>query len=317
LNEQSDLPSHPQGCAPRTLPPALPGVRGELQSALIGTLSWYQQSPPGNAGAVPLLLVHSINAAACAYEMKPLYEHYARTRPVYALDLPGFGLSSRERRFYDPRLMTDALLALVARIRHDTGAPAIDALALSLSGEYLARAAVEAPAALRSIALVSPTGFNARRLRDGPAGSTLGRRGVLRFLTRPAVGARLYRLLTRRGVIRYFLRRTWGSRQIDAGLLDYDWASARMPGAEHAPLHFLSGFLFSGDSGSLYRALRQPVWVAHGVRGDFTNYRGLQLLAGQPNWRVEVFPTGALPYFELPAEFCRRYDAWCATALPG
>jgi pimeloyl-ACP methyl ester carboxylesterase len=211
--------------------------------------------------------------------------------------------------------MTDAILALVAHIRGEWGARPIDALALSLSTEYLAHAAIMAPESFRSLAFVSPTGFNGRRLREGAVGSTLGSPRVLAFLQRPAVGPRLYGLLTRRGVIRYFLRRTWGSRQIDPGLLDYDYLNARVPGALHAPLHFLSGFLFSGDSGRSYRALTRPVWVVHGVRGDFTNYRGLQLLADRPNWRVEIMPTGALPYFELPNEFVRRYDAWRAAAL--
>ena len=38
----------------------------------------------------PLLLLHSINASASAYEVKPLFEHYRQQRPVYAPDLPGF-----------------------------------------------------------------------------------------------------------------------------------------------------------------------------------------------------------------------------------
>jgi hypothetical protein len=51
-------------------------------------------------------------------------------------------------------------------------------------------------------------------------------------------------------------------------LLDYDYLITRTEGAEHAPLHFLSGFLFSGDSGALYQGLAHPIWVAHGVRGQ-------------------------------------------------
>jgi len=311
LSIRSRLESAPSAA----LWPALDGARCELESESTGRVSWYQSAPETASDPVPLLLVHSINAVASAYEMKPLYEHYARERPVYALDLPGFGLSARDRRLYSPRLMTDALHALVAHIRREHSGVPIDALALSLSAEYLARAAVEVPDAFRSVALVSPTGFNARKLREGPPGSTLGRRGILSFFNRPAVGHRLFSLLTRRAVIAYFLRRTWGSRDIDRGLLDYDYASARMPGAEHAPLHFLSGFLFSGDSGLLYRALEQPVWMVHGVRGDFTNYRGIVRLSDRPNWRVETMPTGALPYFELPREFVRRYDAWRTASL--
>jgi hypothetical protein len=116
--------------------------------------------------------------------------------------------------------------------------------------------------------------------------------------------------LTRRPVIAYFLRRTWGSRNIDIGLLDYDYWVTRPAGAEHAPLRFLTGFLFSGDSGTLYRSLTQPVWVVHGTRGDFVNYKGLREFSGNPRWTVEVLPTGALPHFEMLAEFLERYEDW-------
>ena len=295
------------------MPAALAGERREIDSPHAGRVSWYQDGPVDRrADAIPLLLIHSVNAAASAYEVKPLYDGYRAVRPVYALDLPGYGFSDRSNRRYDPRLMTDAIRALVAEIRRERPDAMIDALALSLSSEFLVRAAVELPEVFRSVGLVSPTGFNRNRLRDAPAGSTLGRPGVLAFLMRPRIRRRIFRLLTRRGVIRYFLGRTYGSRRIDEGLLDYDYATTRPLGAEYAPLHFLSGFLFSGDSGTLYRALCQPVWAVHGVRGDFVDYRSLPELSGRPNWTVEVFQTGALPHFEEPEAFVRRYEAWCA-----
>jgi pimeloyl-ACP methyl ester carboxylesterase len=83
--------------------------------------------------------------------------------------------------------------------------------------------------------------------------------------------------------------------------------TTHQPGAEHAPLYFISGYLFSADMGRVYRALTQPVWMSHGVRGDFTDYRCAREVEGQRNWRIDVFPTGALPHFERPDEFARRY----------
>jgi pimeloyl-ACP methyl ester carboxylesterase len=152
------------------LPPALTGRRVELDSPLAGRLSWYQDGPAGPAGSdPPLLLIHSINAAPSAFEVKPLYDHYKRKRPVYALELPGFGFSERTRRDYTPRLMTDAIHALVAQMRLEHGVAPLDALALSLSAEFLARAAEEAPASFRSIGLVSPTGFDRKQLLEGCA----------------------------------------------------------------------------------------------------------------------------------------------------
>jgi pimeloyl-ACP methyl ester carboxylesterase len=212
--------------------------------------------------------------------------------------------------------MTDALHAMTAEIRRRHGSGAIDALALSLSSEFLARAAVESPADYRSLALVSPTGFSGKTLRLGPPGSTRAVPWLLRALQRPRLGPRLFGLLTRPAVIRYFLQRTWGSKQIDEGLLEHDVLTTQQPGACHAPFHFLSAGLFSGDINALYEQLQLPVWLSHGTRGDFVDYRLTRTVTSKPNWHISVLPTGALPYFELPARFCAAFDAFLAT-VPG
>ena len=271
----------------------------------------------GEAGALtvyaagegpPLLLIHSVNAAASAAEVRPLYEHYQRSRRVYAFDLPGYGLSSRSDRPYSIRLMTGAINAVTSLIREQCGAAACDALALSLSSEFLARASLERPGFYRSLALVSPTGFNAGTPRRGPAGASVGKPWLHRVLRGPGWGGPLFRALTRPAVIRYFLARTWGSKNIDETLWRYDILTARQPGAQHAPLYFLSAMLFAADIQDVYERLELPVWVSHGVRGDFTNYRNLKLLERRPNWTVTVFQTGALPQFEVLEEFCLAYD---------
>lgn len=290
------------------LPAALTGHRIEFDSGA-GRLSAYV------AGQGPaLLLVHSINAAASAAEVRPLHERYAATRTVFSIDLPGYGFADRSNREYTPRLMTDALHAVVEQIHVRCGPAPIDALALSLSSEYLARAAAEAPACYRSVALVSPTGFSgSRSWREAP-GTTRGLPWLYRALRGPGAGwgAALFRGLTRPGVIRYFLRRTWGAREIDEALWRYSVLTTRQPGAENAPLHFLAAGLFSADIHSLYEQLEMPVWMSHGVRGDFTDYRNKTIVEGRPNWCFSVFPTGALPYFEVPERFCEAYDRFLA-----
>ena len=58
-----------------------------------------------------------------------------------------------------------------------------------------------------------------------------------------------------------------------------------------------------GTIGTIYDRLLQPVWMSHGVRGDFVDYRGKERFTGRGNWRFTVFDSGALPYFEHPQEF--------------
>ena len=60
----------------------------------------------------PLLLVHTVNAAASAAEVRPIFDLMSQHRTVYAIDLPGYGTSERSARLYTPRLMTDAILDL-------------------------------------------------------------------------------------------------------------------------------------------------------------------------------------------------------------
>lgn len=292
---------------PPPLPLPVPGLATTLHDGRAGDLDLYASERAGSTPGAPVLLVHSINAAASAFEMRPLFERLAPTRPTYAIDLPGFGRSDRSDRVYSPRLMTDAILAATAAIRGRHGGVPVDALALSLSCECLARAALEAPEAFRTLALVSPTGLGKRRF-DGPPG---GNRGLpwVRAILRPRwIGAPLFRLLTRPRVIRYFLARTNGSTEVDADLWAYAIRTAAQPGAEHAPLWFLSGHLFSTDATRLYTALPGRVWLSHGVRGDFVDYGGADaLLERGAAWSRTIFQTGAMPHFEEPEAFVAAY----------
>jgi len=304
--------------ASSTLPPALPGADRDLDDEDAGRLHIYESGPDEPGTDTPVVLVHSVNAAANAREMKPLFERLRSDRLVMAFDLPGFGLSERSDRQYTPRLMTDALHAVVADVRGRHGGAAVDAIALSTSCEFLARAVVERPDGYRTAALISPTGFDRRSRKPGPPGSTRGQGWLKGLLTGPGWGRGLFDLLTKPSVVRYFLERTWGSKDIDEDLWAYDVEAARLPAAHHAPLAFLSGYLFSRDARRLYEALELPVWMAHGVRGDFVDYSGKTAFEDRGNWAIQVFETGALPHFEVPDAFVAGYHAFLAEAIrPG
>jgi pimeloyl-ACP methyl ester carboxylesterase len=296
------------------LPAALDGSRIDIDSPA-GRLSFYTTRPfrsasNSEADATPLLMLHSINASGSAFEVKPIYERCARARPVVALDLPGFGSSERSDRPYTPRLMTDAVLAVASDMRRRFGNVPIDLLGVSLSCEYVARAASEQPTWFRSVALVSPTGFNRGAPFEGPPGSTRGIEWLRKLLMNPRWGGSIFRQLTRPGVIRFFLKKTWGSPQINEGLMAYDVITTRQPGAEFAPLWFVSAFLFSADISRVYQSLELPVWMVHGTKGDFVDYRDKARYAARANWSFDVMQTGALPYFEQIEDFMSLYDGF-------
>ena len=64
----------------------------------------------------------------------------------------------------------------------------------------------------------------------------------------------------------------------------------------------------------IYEMLSMPVWMAHGVRGDFVDYNLQRDFVARPNWTFQVFATGALPHFEICDEFTREYDRFLAAA---
>ena len=261
----------------------------------------------------PLLLVHSINAAASAYEMRPLFECERLQRRVYAVDLPGFGRSDHSARTYDVELYTRAVEAMLDEIRRDHGDVPIDGIALSLSCEFLARAVLRTPQHWRALGLINPTGFDARAAAAaGPPGTTREIAPLAALQRRPTLGRALYRLLTTRVSINYFMRRTWGTADVDRGLVDYAWHCARLPGAHRAPLTFLSGRLFSRDIASVYQALVLPVWVPHGTRGDFSDYSGNGWALARANWHFEAFESGAMPHFERTAAFAAAWERFIA-----
>jgi len=296
------------GPAPGELPAALAGERRRL-AGRSGPLACYV----AGEGA-PLLLLHSINAAASAYEVRPIHEHFRPRSRVFAPDLPGFGASDRSDRRYDVRLYVDAVHDALDAIERDVGPAPVDALALSLASEFLARAATERPERFRSLALVTPTGFRAgsERLR-GPAGGTREVPLLHAVLTARPWRRALYAGLTQPASIRYFLRRTFGSDRVDPGLVEYAVRTARAAGAEHAPFAFLCARLFSSDVRSVYEAVLAPVWLAHGTRGDFSDFRDADWARASRQWTVQGYDTGALPHFERPEPFFRDYERFLAS----
>lgn len=287
------------------LPPPLPATRRDLASRAGRVALWSAGEGP------PVLLVHSVNAAASAYEVRPIFERLAADHRVVAVELPGFGASERGDRRYDIPLYVAAVEDAIDAVSQDAGGTPIDLLALSLPSEYAARAALSRAPRVRTLAMVTPTGLDRRsRDRRGPPGSGREVPGLHRALSVPLWSQRLFDGLTRRASVAYFLRRTFGSPAVPPDLIEHCWRSARQPGARFAPLAFLCGRLFGADVRTLYERLELPVWVPHATRGDFKDFSGADWTASRGNWRLQPFEAGALPHFEQPQAFDASYRAF-------
>lgn len=278
------------------LPLAIESERRFFQSPRAGLLNYYvDDSSEGR----PLVLLHSVNAAASAYEMRPIFERYRGRRPVYALDLPGFGFSERSDRYYSPHLFAAAVGDFLERIVEQ---PA-DVIGLSLSGEFAALTARERPQALNSLVLISPTGLGSagrKEMADGANG------GLLNLFLFPLWSQALFDLLATRASIRYFLKKSFYGAA-DEGLASYAYLSAHQPGARYAPLHFISGKLFTPDiRHAVYSHLQLPVLIIYD-QDAYTGFERLpDLLLAHPNWSAaRITPTRGLPHFEQ-METCSR-----------
>lgn len=283
----------------------IPFVAGDLACHVLGS-------------GPPVLLVHSVNAAASAAEMAALAENLAADHRVWNLDLPGFGLSERTDVHYDVARFVAAVDATMEQLLEQEQVEAADAVALSLSCEFLARSAARRPGRYRSLTFITPTGFQrgGEKLVE-PEGATFEKRWLSALLATPA-GKALYAGLTRPASIRFFLKRTFGRDDVDRRVLEAALANARVRGAEHAPLAFVSGRLFSRDIAHVYRSLTQPIWMPHGVRGAFADMSASGWTRERPNWRLQPFDAGAMPHVEDPALFTaelRRHVAAAAGAV--
>ncbi|MCK7496746.1 MAG: alpha/beta hydrolase [Comamonadaceae bacterium] len=255
----------------------------------------------------PLLLVHSVNAAGVggrgAAALRALRDAGARSSRSTCR-------ASASVRAQRPRLHAAADDRRAARDARRRSAQRCGAGAAGRAG---AVAGLRVPRPRRGrarrrdwgrLALVSPTGFSGAQAAPRRAGQHASAMPWLHAVLRGA-GCGRRRCsggLTRPGVDPLLPASAPGAgRQIDEQPGRYavaDHARARRASTRRWPS--CRRKLFSADiHATSTSSCAQPVWMSHGVRGDFTDYRGKDgRRTARPNWRFNVFPTGALPYFE-------------------
>lgn len=290
--------------SPLSLPPAL-DFDARTFEAPDGRVQYYAR--PGSGP--PIVLLHSFNAVASSFEMKPIAEHLVATtdRPVYALDWLGFGRSARAAIDYEPALYERQLYHFLAE-RLD--APA-DLVALSLGGEYAAQVALQAAPLVRRLVLLSPTG-----LGDTQGPSRPGRLG-LALAEKTGAFELLYYRLTRRSSLRdYYARQiVLDPDSIPNALLDYAERSAHVRGAHRAPLRFVDGTLFIEDvAASVYARLYRPALLLTPERPASTvqSFGQLSPVLDQNarDLSHETVPGGLLPQWEAPTPFFQALDGF-------
>jgi pimeloyl-ACP methyl ester carboxylesterase len=243
----------------------------------------------------PVLLVHSINAAASSFEMRGpfagLREHYR----VHALDLLGFGLSDRPARRY----VANDYIDLLRQTLLDIGEPTI-VIASSLGAAYAIAVAARWPELVRTLIVICPVGIDQLASSPGPLND------ASYAILRSPVGHAIFNGLVSRASVRYFLeQQSYGDpARVTEETLDGFYQSAQMPGAIYAPICFVAGLL-NCNIAIEFASLTQPVMVVWGKRAAITPVKQAQsFIRRNPRARLELFDDcGMIVQDERPAEF--------------
>ena len=266
--------------------------RGEyFRGCMQHQLYWYCSA---NEVGRPLLLIHSVNAAPSAIELKPLFKHFQVLRPVFAPDLPGFGRSERNLRDFSRE---DFAREIAAMIESLPGDEAPDIVALSLGCEFVARAITEFGAKVRSVVFISPTGFSVR----GTPSKKVQQR-LTKILGFAGLGRNAFKLLRTELSIRYFYGMSF-SGFIPDELVSYALKTTKVPYAHVMPLQFLSMGLFTEHAvETLYQHLDLPVLVIFD-RDPNVSFERFGDFESAANWRFQrIAPSLGMPHWEHPAE---------------
>lgn len=269
-------------------------------------VAYYETGPTGGheSAAEPLVLVHSIHAAASAWEMRELFARLGTERRVVALDLLGFGASERPDIDYDADLYQDLLRDFVREV---VGEPA-HVLASSVSASHALQAAAADASLFRSLVLVNPTGLLTQA--TGPD----GRGRLLQNLFRlPFVGEALYNLLVSRPSLAYYGSRVYRDPAVEEENAEQQYLTAHQPGARYAPAAFLGDALGK----NVYMALRTvevpalSIWSGGEIVD--TKRESEAYAAVAPGIRqVRIEDAGSVPHEERPEEVAAAVAGWLA-----
>jgi len=265
----------------------------------------------GAPEAPPLLLLHTLELASSAYEMRKIIEPLAKHYRVYAPDLIGFGLSDRPSIDYSAEtyvsLCRDFLTEVVQR-------PAT-IVASGISCNFAITVAATSPSLCERLVLISPIateGVQEKELvlpmRNMGMSFTDALPNLLQ--TAPAEWL-LYPMLSTRFGLRYILSRQ--HKLLSDADLDYFYATAHQFGAQHASMALFTGKLAQDVSQQLEN-LHQPTLIIWGASG----LTHAQHIGSQPDvpstrarTRLALLPDAGLAvHEEFPETVIATICAW-------
>lgn len=225
-------------------------------------------------------------ASASFGELTTGYEVLAAGYRVHALDLIGFGRSSKPER----RTTQDDLVAQVTSFLEEVvGEPAV-LVANGLSGAHAIRIAAERPELVAGLALIAPTGYRSLNRPQDDA-----RERAFDVFANPVLSEVFAGFLVDEDAQRFFLLDAYAD---EASLTDevrtsYD-RNLRSEGARWIVFSFVSGSL-DQDVSEAWPATRQPALLVWGSAPGFSSYEDAEeFVLARPDAQLVLLRDAAL-----------------------
>jgi pimeloyl-ACP methyl ester carboxylesterase len=245
----------------------------------------------------PVVMVHGIGGGSSVFQYRLNAPTVAAAGyRVYALDLLGFGRSSRPQQ----RTTQDDLVAQVTSFLEDVVLEPAVLVANGLSAAHAIRIAAERPELVTGLVLIAPTGYRSlNRPQDA------SRERTFEVLANPVLSELATGFLVDEGAQRFFLLDAYASPEslTDEVLAVYD-RNLRLEGARWIVFSFISGSL-DQDVRDLWPATTQPALLVWGTAPGFSSYADSEdFVIARPDARLLLLRDAAL----LPNE--ERSDAF-------
>ncbi|XP_029958162.1 1-acylglycerol-3-phosphate O-acyltransferase ABHD5-like [Salarias fasciatus] len=277
----------------------------------------------GSRGKTPLVLLHGFGGGVGLWVQN--LDALSRGRPVFAVDLLGFGQSSRPHFSKDPRRAEDQFVEAVEQWRAKVGLESMILLGHNLGGYLAVSYSIRHPGRVKHVILVEPWGFPERpdsSEADRPVPVWIKALGAVFSPFNPLAGLRLVGPLGPSLVqtFRPDLRRKFTSMFTDNTVSEYIYhLNVQTPSGEAA---FKS---MRGEYGWAKRPMLQrihrlrpdvPLTVVYGSRSSIDCDAGGALKELRPYSHVEIMTirgAGHYVFADQPEDFNQRVSQVCET----
>ena len=248
----------------------------------------------------PVLMLHGFGGflETWAYNIPSLSRHYR----LYAIDLPGHGLSDKPQVDYTTSFATDYAESLVQAF----GMEKPSLIGHSMGGAIAISVALGLPGMVDKLILVDSAGLSAQV----PL--------AYRLSSRPLAGEILTRMVTRANLKRSLQSLFCNPEALTEEMLDMAFTNAQRPGVKKALLSILrhSVNLAGPRPEAVLTArlpeLKMPVLFIHGAQDSLFPLKYVrEAFSLPPNSRVEIINhCGHCPHIEKPVEFNEAVTAF-------